>query len=68
MNSSKAYILVFSILIKRLVWFMKTKYRCDACNWKFTRNYNPSLCPYCGRASVATDSTQAADELLRELD
>lgn len=46
---------------------MKEKYRCGACNWKFTRNYHPNLCPYCGKASVGTDSTQAADDLLREI-
>jgi len=47
---------------------IKSKYRCGACNWKFTRNFAPKLCPYCGKASVAEDATQAADELLKELE
>jgi rubrerythrin len=47
---------------------MKEKFRCGSCNWKFTRNYKPELCPYCGKGAVDFDKTQAADELLRELE
>ncbi len=47
---------------------MKAKYRCGGCNWKFTRNYQPNLCPYCGKAAISIDATQAADELLREIE
>ncbi|HLF55051.1 MAG TPA: hypothetical protein VI612_05000 [Candidatus Nanoarchaeia archaeon] len=46
----------------------KTKYRCNSCNWKFTRNYQPQLCPYCGKSAVNVDATQAADQLLKELE
>lgn len=47
---------------------MKEKFRCNSCNWKFTRNYAPNLCPYCGKSAVVPDATQAADQLLRELE
>jgi len=47
---------------------MKEKFRCGACNWKFMRNYQPSLCPYCGKSAVSIDATQAADELLKEIE
>lgn len=47
---------------------MKEKYRCGSCNWKFTRNSPPNLCPYCGKPNVSVDATQAADELLREIE
>lgn len=46
---------------------MKEKFRCNGCNWKFTRNFMPNLCPYCGRAAVEVDESQAADELLKEI-
>lgn len=46
---------------------MKNKYRCGACNWKFTRNFEPNFCPYCGKNAVGEDITRAADELLREV-
>ncbi len=45
----------------------KKKYRCYECNWKFTRNYTPSLCPYCGRASVEEDIAQDASDIIREV-
>jgi len=38
---------------------MKVKYHCNGCNWKFTRNYQPNLCPYCGKNAVQTDSSVA---------
>ncbi len=47
---------------------MKSKYRCSACNWRFTRTVMPKMCPYCGKEKVEEDKTQAADELLRELE
>ncbi|MBS3147782.1 hypothetical protein J4219_02775 [Candidatus Woesearchaeota archaeon] len=47
---------------------VKLKFRCGSCNWKFTRNFAPKLCPYCGKSSVAEDASQAADDLLREVD
>jgi rubrerythrin len=53
---------------QKVVRGMKEKYRCGACNWKFTRNYAPNLCPYCGKAAVSIDATQAAEELLREIE
>lgn len=45
----------------------KKKYRCGECNWKFTRNYAPQLCPYCGKQSVEDDISPGANDILREL-
>jgi len=36
----------------------RKKYRCDMCNWKFSRNFIPSLCPYCGRAAIVLDEVK----------
>jgi len=47
---------------------MKEKYRCGSCNWKFTRSFMPTACPFCGKPSVQVDVTQPADELLREVE
>ncbi|MEM4246711.1 MAG: hypothetical protein QXF14_00085 [Candidatus Woesearchaeota archaeon] len=45
----------------------KKKFRCGTCNWKFSRNYTPQLCPYCGKATVEEDLTPAADQLIQGL-
>ena len=45
----------------------KKKYRCYDCNWKFSRNYAPSLCPYCGKAAVEEDIAQDTNDIIREL-
>jgi len=47
---------------------MKKKFRCGACNWRFSRAHAPKMCPYCGKEKVEEDKTQAADDLLRELE
>ncbi len=44
----------------------KVKYRCGSCSWKFSRNYVPRLCPYCGKASVEED--EADTSLMREVE
>jgi len=46
---------------------MRTKYRCNSCNWKFTRNYPPNLCPYCGKDAVEQHDPIEAEELLRQV-
>jgi len=46
---------------------IKKKFRCYECNWKFTRNYTPSLCPYCGRAAVEEDIAQDANDIVNEV-
>ena len=46
----------------------KKKYRCTACRWKFTRNYAPMLCPYCGKACVEPDTGTGAGDILREIE
>lgn len=46
----------------------KKKFYCVACKWKFTRNFTPTLCPYCGRASVAEDFQASASDFVREVD
>ncbi len=33
----------------------RKKYKCRMCQWKFIRNFTPTLCPYCGRASIVVD-------------
>ena len=45
---------------------LKKKFRCRACNWKFTRNFMPTLCPYCGRAAI--EEEQAAKDIVREVE
>ena len=47
---------------------VKVKYRCTACNWKFTRTTQPRLCPYCGKATVDIYKAQGAQELLKEIE
>jgi rubrerythrin len=46
----------------------KKKYRCGACKWKFTRNFTPTLCPYCGRAAVEEEPIQDASNIVREVE
>ncbi len=46
----------------------KKKYRCAACNWKFSRNYKPGLCPYCGRATVEELADNSAGALVKEVE
>lgn len=46
----------------------KKKYRCAACNWKFSRNYKPGLCPYCGRATVEEMADNSAGTLVKEIE
>ncbi|MEM4240397.1 MAG: hypothetical protein QXK08_04355 [Candidatus Woesearchaeota archaeon] len=53
-------------MVERMVGDKK-KYRCGTCNWKFSRNYAPNLCPYCGKATVEEDLVPAADQLVQNL-
>lgn len=46
----------------------KKKYRCFECKWKFSRNFKPTLCPYCGRASVEDDLQAEAGDFVREVE
>ena len=46
----------------------KKKYRCAACKWKFTRNFTPTLCPYCGQAAVEEEPIQDASNIVREVE
>lgn len=46
----------------------KKKYRCNSCNYKFSRVQIPSSCPYCGKASVVEDLETSAEELLNDLE
>lgn len=46
----------------------KKKYRCAACNWKFSRNYKPNLCPYCGRAAIEIAEDSSAQSMVREVE
>jgi predicted RNA-binding Zn-ribbon protein involved in translation (DUF1610 family) len=46
----------------------KKKFHCNACKWKFTRNFTPTLCPYCGRASIIEEATSNAADFVREVD
>lgn len=47
---------------------IKKKFRCAACNWKFARNFTPSLCPYCGRAAVEEQPAEEASSIVREVE
>jgi len=47
---------------------IKKKYRCAACNWKFSRNFQPTLCPYCGREAVEEEPIQEANNIVREVE
>lgn len=46
----------------------KKKFRCAACNWKFTRNFIPTLCPYCGRAAIEEIPAQEAENIVQEIE
>ena len=46
----------------------KKKFRCAACRWKFSRNFTPTLCPYCGRAAVEEDAASGAGDIVREVE
>ena len=46
----------------------KKKFRCGACNWKFSRNFQPTLCPYCGRAAVEVHADSDAKDIVREVE
>lgn len=45
----------------------RKKYKCNACNWKFSRNFTPKLCPYCGKEAVTIDAPKSADTLVKEV-
>ena len=45
----------------------RKKFKCAACNWKFSRNFTPQLCPYCGKACVVLDVLKTADALIEEI-
>jgi predicted Zn-ribbon and HTH transcriptional regulator len=47
---------------------VKKKFRCGACNWKFTRNFTPSLCPYCGREAVEEQPADDAGNIVKEVE
>jgi len=46
----------------------RKKFKCKACNWKFSRNFTPLLCPYCGKQSIVLDVAQSADQLIKEIE
>ncbi|MBI4451310.1 hypothetical protein HY642_05015 [Candidatus Woesearchaeota archaeon] len=45
----------------------KMKYRCDGCKYKFSRNYKPNLCPFCGREGIQEDTPTNAADILRDV-
>ena len=45
----------------------RKKYKCAVCNWKFSRNFTPRLCPYCGKESVVIDVPKTAEALIEEV-
>lgn len=47
---------------------VKKKFRCRACNWKFSRNFTPSLCPYCGREAVEEQPLDDAGNIVKEVE
>jgi Zn finger protein HypA/HybF involved in hydrogenase expression len=46
----------------------KGKYNCRSCTWKFTSQFRPNLCPYCGKNTVALDTSRGAEDLIREVE
>jgi len=46
----------------------RKKYKCNACNWKFSRNFSPLLCPYCGKSAVVMDVPKNAEDLIKEVE
>lgn len=45
----------------------RKKFKCSACNWKFSRNFTPQLCPYCGKECVVLDAPKTAAALIEEI-
>ncbi len=47
----------------------KLAFFCTSCKKRFRRGYAPRLCPWCGKETVAEDTTSgAADEMLKEIE
>ncbi len=47
----------------------KKHYKCNDCNWKFSRINEPKLCPYCGSEKIRLDTSfGAAEELVKEIE
>jgi predicted RNA-binding Zn-ribbon protein involved in translation (DUF1610 family) len=46
----------------------KIALRCSSCRYKFSRSVAPNLCPFCGKATIAEDTSSSAEDLLREVD
>jgi len=46
----------------------KIKFRCTACQYKFSRFNKPQVCPFCGRAAVVEDLETSAEEFLKEVE
>jgi rubrerythrin len=64
-RTSQNFKYAFNLIIAGMV--DKKKFRCGTCNWKFSRNYSPQLCPYCGKATVEEDIVPPADQLVQSL-
>jgi len=45
---------------------MKKRYVCTACQWKFYREQQPSICPNCGKKTVEPYTEILAEDLLKE--
>jgi len=45
----------------------RKKFKCRLCNWKFSRNFTPLLCPYCGKEAVVIDVPKTASQLIEEV-
>ena len=49
----------------------KQRYICTAlrCQWKFTSQFKPELCPYCGaKGAIQPDTSRGAQDILEEID
>jgi len=45
----------------------KQRFRCQSCKYKFSYNYQPKLCPFCGKPGVLPDVPSGAQEILQDV-
>ena len=45
----------------------KVKYKCDACNWRFSSNSTPEQCPYCSKRGLSVYESEEAQSIIDEV-
>jgi len=46
---------------------MKEKFVCSECRHKFTSNFQPKLCPFCGKEKVESDISRGAQDIINDV-